>query len=580
MTLSVSAVKNLLQTKYRDLYIDMLVKNLEHLECEDLSQAISPDMDFDTLSKIVDRCAEHILSGSLLDNILVELTNLSPIEEEVLLKNLRANNICAPVRNIVTEKSKRLRNPRGFKMELYPPQRAVLLRMLDIEKMAPHKIGGKSVVLRTGVLSERLGFGKSLISCALLTTSKIQTRKTLCARKHAIMPELEPGKRLIPMDIVICNLKKTAEWESNVREYTDLSVKKITSSKMLADFISKFNAGTTPDVLVLKDGKLVGIPVLETIKEVLSGCRVNRLIVDDYDALNMSPTCEYPAAQFYWLVSSTSDEPDVSRKCKGSLAKRDYPCLQSIIDNKTMLDRFVNVRCSPDFLTEEYSVPIIDYFCKNICLEQAFCKKCMALSKREKSKCDKCSVDYSLEACGECSACELGFWGICESKRQKQVCYVCYYSSSEEVPICVNCRKKSIRSKRQEIIGAIEDFILGEPQQELCDIPRYYKKLLPGRINNPAPNGVPVKALFLAEDNSSDWNFNRVVSSCINSRNISSFETSRAQLGVCKKLSGVDLSYVSHIIVTSISKADDIVQFIGRAQRLGREYNLKLLVIQ
>lgn len=581
--LSTLECKQLFSTDYRDLYIHMIVKNLKHMECDEVAQIIEDNshIEDDSLTRIVKLGTDHILPGSLIDDIFVELTGLSTITKKTLLANLQKCTLCTSVQNIVTALSNRVATPRNFSLPLYLPQRAVLSRMLRLEKMKPYKMGGKYITPRIGVLSEKLGFGKSLLSCALLAASRDVSPHHVpsSSQKYVVIPETKKDLPFVSMNIVLCSLKKTSEWYDNVKSYTDLEPYKITSSKMLEHFLQRWKQNNPPDVLIVKDGKLKGIPVLETVKEILSGKCVSRLIVDDYDVLNISPTCEYPAARFYWLVSSTG-LLDVSSK---QITGRNYPCLQSFSTHMVLLNKLTNVRCSPNFLTEEYCIPIIETFVKDLGLEDSLCKKCSARTKN--THCEKCVADVQgsdapFNTCGKCPSCEEGYWELCEINENKPICPECYSKTLEEYTPCTRCRKNSIRSRREEIQSAIEDFLTGVPQERLQDIPRYYKKLLPGMVDKPAHIAGKIKALFLAEDNASDWNFTKIRTSGITTRNIQKFESSLDHLGICKKLSGIDLSYITHIIVTNISKSSDIVQFIGRAQRIGRENNLRVLLIR
>lgn len=103
--------------------------------------------------------------------------------------------------------------------------------------------------------------------------------------------------------------------------------------------------------------------------------------------------------------------------------------------------------------------------------------------------------------------------------------------------------------------------------------------MIKGNIDRPLLKNTHIKALFLAESNKKDWNFNNLKVVNINNKNIENFDSSDYELGICSNLNGINLPYLTHIIVTKSSCKDDIIQFIGRGQRINRKTNLKVLYI-
>ena len=101
-----------------------------------------------------------------------------------------------------------------------------------------------------------------------------------------------------------------------------------------------------------------------------------------------------------------------------------------------------------------------------------------------------------------------------------------------------------------------------------------------GTKDIPRDSSIGIKAILLVEDNKDEWKFNKLKSIMLNNSNINKFQTSEFEIGICNKLSGINLEYLTHIIVTDLSNQELKIQFIGRGQRLNRKFNLQVLEIQ
>lgn len=574
--LSPEQVKDLLLNDFKEHYLEIVAQNLEYLGYKSLAALVrKSDLSPAKLDSLIKKEIDDILPSSLMTSVLAwafddVLTTRKSIEQK-----LSNPEICQSVKNVITPFSPRI-SPQNFAKRLYPPQEALLYAMLELEKVPVMTCLKGTLSSRVAVVSERLGFGKTLTACALLSHSrKVAPLSNPHVAKYNF-PEIPQKLPTVTMDIVICNLKTAAQWEKNAKENTNLSVHKITSAKMLETFCGMAEREKFPDVLIVKDGCLKGKPVVESVKEILDGKLVTRVIVDDYDVLNLAADCVYPGALFYWLISTT--------RPSGDFVPCSRPSLSLFARQMVVLDNYVNIKCLGTFLTEEYQVPRYNVFYDRI------------LSKEEASDilCDKCAKReevYNMPVCDKCiDFMENIDWDFDYPNLADNTCTGCYLSFTQDgimsmfrfddSSACNRCNSKVLSTFRQDISKSISCFLNDNTLVESQTIPRSFRKLLQGTVDKPPKEGSQIKAIFLAEENkSSAWKIDNVSTVEITHRNISKFKDSDVQLGICKKLSGIDMEYVTHVIVSSVSEEQQVLQFIGRAQRLGRQQNLQILVL-
>ena len=99
--------------------------------------------------------------------------------------------------------------------------------------------------------------------------------------------------------------------------------------------------------------------------------------------------------------------------------------------------------------------------------------------------------------------------------------------------------------------------------------------LFQSNINEPY-NGENKKILIVTENK--DISINNSI--YLNGKNIHLFEKMEYIIGVSKLLYGVNMQYLTHIIIDNYYNNDQIIQIIGRGQRIGRKYNLQVYLIQ
>lgn len=483
-------------------YLENTMRHLDYLQITDHHDHIQRVIQKPSIKKIqelsnsINISLGNVIHSCLMTSILIHATGLNVnITKEELLQRLSSPDLAPIAKNIITPSSATY-YPKQFKGHLYPPQASILHRMLEIES-SRYELDCYDRI-NIGSLSEIIGFGKTFLCSALLTQG---TDKSQSIIQH-VNPQENP--RTINTHLVICNAKTLKEWQANLGLYTDLSVIRINSAKTLREFEELFASDKDlPDVILIKDGRVMKKMLVETFVQTVQGSIFGRLVVDDYDILNLDKTITLPNACFYWLVSSTRNFGNNKKSIYRKESEISGGCTIANAEQCVVItDTLSNVKCMEDYLSQEYAVPNIDY--------------------------------YSTQL-------------------------------TEEVMLMPTNQLASI----------VENFLLDNPYPKVEEDTFY--RLLRGSVDKPYAGG-PIKALFLC-DPTEAWEFN-ISTIVLDNKNWKKFESSEHQLALSDRLTGVNMPYVTHVIVPSHYDFDIMEQFIGRAQRLGRQTNLQVLIIE
>ena len=262
------------------LYKNILIKNLEYLEQYQLINYVNnnPKLSVFQLDSYLREELKHILPVSLMSSILFEIIQGDVETYDDIIERLKNVDISRTLRNIITPNSKNI-IVNNFKGKLFPPQSRILNKMVEMEEnYNSFKLGDKNYIFNIGILCERIGFGKTYLTSALLSHSPKLNHDLSSIKSSYINKNLKFDNELSKfsnMNIIICNLKTAKEWEKNIINLTDLKLFKITSKKMLDNFISKCNENDIPDVLLIKDGKINGELLVETVTNFIGDNYIN-----------------------------------------------------------------------------------------------------------------------------------------------------------------------------------------------------------------------------------------------------------------------------------------------------------------
>lgn len=521
VTQIVSLIKN--DKVYAQALLDNLIRHTEYLQLHDMTKEIESVYDNVDKSKLIyldnmlkDRL-QGIIHNSLISGILVLVTNVTYTWTKADIKyRLDLPDICATAKNIITPNSTMV-YPKEFKGSLFPPQAGVLHRMLEIEANRFQDIA-EGFSFQCGILSEIIGFGKTYLSGALLTQPLDVVWETNTKQIPMLVSPVD-NPRTINVAIVICNAKAIKEWKANLELCTNLSVMRVNTAKTLNEFTELWNSDKDlPNVLLVKDGTVSGKILLESVRELIGSSVFNRVLVDDYDILNIDKNVILPNACFYWLISSTRNRLNNKKSKRASDFTLCGPSIANFQRIPIILDTLVNVKCLDTFISQEYNVPKIDYY-----VAEAF---------------------SDLEHCDSCT----------KANTRK----------------CNDCLAKNVN--KPDILEIVKRFIYANDMEKTVDFD--FRKLLPGSLDEPYTNQ-PIKALFYNGGVAADLDKSVVLTT----KNIRHFESSEFEIALSSGLAGINMPYITHVIVTDLTTEADMEQFIGRAQRIGRTNNLQVLVL-
>jgi hypothetical protein len=449
-----------------------LVANFNHLK---LTRTENQDIDVSLISLYTSKK----FIGCI--NIFSQLKAISLTEPCVL----------PPILNIVGENSPAISlTPLNFKGKLYPPQAAMIKRMLDLEetgiKLATETT---SYEFNIGLIAERLSFGKTYCLPALI-----------CER---FRPYVSNEENVIPTNLVIAGSKVAKEWKNNLKKYVDLDFMVIETAKNLKELSLRKDF---PQILVVKDGDITyngeKLKAIEHINKILAGKKYCRVILDDFDMLKLGNGFNIPDALFTWLISGTVNAMSCPKFITKYITKTEEITAtkeMNTFSHYPIIDSVGSIYCNKDYSSVEYNIPKIDSY-----------------------MCELSLLDIVKAIFNNINLVDLKGEYFDKS----------LINGTTDVPYIHNI-------DNMKILVSLED------KQEQLD--------LITQLNN-----IGISAVKLTRGN------------------ISKFERESTIVGVAGNLFGVNMGFLTHIVVDNNYDMNTISQIVGRGQRLSRKQNLQV----
>jgi hypothetical protein len=248
----------------------------------------------------------------------------------------------------------RYETPKGFKGELYPPQKTVLYQMIKFEQTKRFYYSDKNdktyIKINRALLNENISFGKTLVALALIiaakneekngtNTPKIENIPLTSLMSTALMSTIRSRyngasdrdnlmsielkvKNLINATFVIVQTSIISEWEQNIKTFSSLKYFTIHDCKTLLKFQQLFYEKKINefDIILAKAGKVTNkyavpgedaktVPAQRTISNIVSliteGSVWKRVIIDDFDSIKLTSGDKTMTTLFTWFISST-----------------------------------------------------------------------------------------------------------------------------------------------------------------------------------------------------------------------------------------------------------------------------------
>lgn len=503
--------------------------------------------------------------------------------------------ILPKIENILSNKDpKYIENIPNFKGTLYPSQTTVLYRMMKMESDNFYEKNKFNIMTNTAMISERMSFGKTYMIAAFLclqpcpkttfhikkedqkNTSVYQSYFDAFMNWIKYCPYMKykvgtryhsPNDYTLPINMVICNIKTLEVWVSNISNYTSLTFLKITNhqeiemfSKLIFQWKSesiKKNRKTIklPQVILVKDGNVSNIPIIEYVTKILGDLVLSRIIIDDFDMLKYDIHTILPNSVFNWLISSTMeiskydlDIKDEDRIDPNSFGRMISACFFSKI--------FFNISCNYDYGNNmsNSNMPIIEFYSSTL-------SHIFKIKNDNKEKFISGNSIYNDDI------------SICQKKNKDDENTHFYKSIDAYIDFATNTTSFDYFSL-YELNFIFDDTLLTgkvdipyDPIQHGCKVLIYCPLKNEQILIVEALKQKKQKAIILNKDN------------------IKSFKYDDNTFAISSLITGVNMNFLTHIIVFVNSCIQDmrykseITQVIGRGQRLRRRCNLQVLLL-
>jgi hypothetical protein len=224
--------------------------------------------------------------------------------------------------------------PIGLHINLYEHQKTILSAMIQLENanLLYHN-NNQCTRTNAGILSEKLGSGKTIIILALIIQknrvcnrpiSYINFKANNSVNKNRILIEKKfPEKRILTPSLIFVASSILLQWESAINKYTDLKVLTVSNVYGLKNLYSniKNNDINNYDIVLVKNKNITGSFTIDGYVENKNKNKIrkifnlianitreycwNRLIIDDYDVIGIPRVSGMINALFTWFISTT-----------------------------------------------------------------------------------------------------------------------------------------------------------------------------------------------------------------------------------------------------------------------------------
>lgn len=306
-----------------------------------------------------------------------------------------------------------------FKGILYDPQATLLSAMIDLENKQYLNIMEEGLSFaahtRSGILSVKFSFGKTVLALALICAQKIPLNKEIIFPLSVIQssseidnrnrmnvitdqtpigrynyftplsnwgffPEIEMCEdniEFIPISIVAAATSIITQWENNIKQFTNLRyfiIDNVHSLKKFEIIINSSNI-TNYDIILIKIGHVTHTyrtvneiannihfttnrTIFSAIRSILKERKISRFIIDDFDVIKLTGNDYLINACFTWFISATRRQSSIKLgPVRGNRSLEQY-LLNSLeapaitYTSDDVLNKAFNIRCDPEYINE------------------------------------------------------------------------------------------------------------------------------------------------------------------------------------------------------------------------------------
>jgi hypothetical protein len=434
------------------------------------------------------------------------------------------------IANIVNQHSPQVPlTPTNFLGKLYPPQTSLIQRMCELEENPPtlahqSKDADANTITKNfrfpvGLITERLSFGKTFclpaLICHKFAPVPYDSPAEACPHRAALFNSFT--KAVIPTNIIVCGSKVAKEWRANIDKHVAPAITRlvIETAKDLTTCERLIHANSIPNIIVIKDGEI-------TWKTTSDSTQLKKKALDHFLSIVYSQSDYSPDAKFLRIIY---DDYDMLKFSAATILPR------------ALFSWFVSG-------TEEYHPGKSPQFHYTLNDEEKTMTIVKAKVILDNISAVSCNRDYSAQ---EFNVPKINLFQT--------------YNESEYIIKCI------LENTFNDSFLAHDDWKCGA--------------LFTGNVDNPPQslqNKRP-KILIATKDKDDQIALTNKLGNIavrLTRANIDKFAREDALVGVCGNLYGINMGFLTHIIVDYTFADNEIVQIIGRGQRLSRQYNLQV----
>jgi len=475
-----------------------------------------------------------------LRNLLDEITNITEIIfpryvaasitlKEITEDEVKLHIVEAPffIYNILNEKSQSIElTPKGFNGKLYPPQAKLLYRMLFFENNPDMKLCNFIINSNTGIVSERTGFGKSFSIPALICKQLIPNFVRKESKVRLGPSHINKDDNTIHTNLIFCTPKTVKQWILNCQNNTNLTSVRVETALDLKNLKLKVDSKNFPHILICKIGKINGKDTVNEMNTIFAGKNFARVIFDDFDMLRLDTNSLFPPALFYWMISSTRNLEKFQYKEENNERNSFFKFFSQSF---RLLVICHNIRCDKDYANLDFDVPKIDYYSNmkhhlenqtNELIDEDYLDYEESFGKELANKLVTDIIEFAKDTCS--------FYPIKEIEGMNLI------QGKHNIPFDSDKNPKKI--------------LIYSPNQK---------------------NRTMLEKCLIEKD---------IQPMMLKRNNFDIFKITKSTFAITPLISGVNMEYITHIIIFDEDDKQSINQIIGRGQRIGRKCNLQVLL--
>lgn len=283
----------------------------------------------------------------------------------------------------------------GLKTTLYPHQKTIVKAMIDLENNQSINVKLNNEVYKIesniGILSEKVGSGKTFDILATILYNPTPAKNYEIDRivnAHSSFIYKKSFKTVLHPTLIFVGISVLHQWVNTIKKYTSLTLFVVNGLKEYEQLINKIidKSVNEFDIILIKNGTIarpivpagvkllkinqVSSPHIYCLLANIKGVCWKRLVIDDFDTINLKHNSITINSNFTWYISSTrkymktlSDKTFIESYYGKTSDLLEYT--NNTIGNITynwLLHKHFNLRNDPEFITNTNNLSTPKFF--------------------------------------------------------------------------------------------------------------------------------------------------------------------------------------------------------------------------